>query len=211
MATNRIIKAFIASPNDLAVERRAFKEVTDELNKSFGRGADVTFEPLGWEDALSQVGRQPQSVINRDIDACDVFILVMWRRWGQEAPDAHPYTSYTEEEFYRALVRYEKHKSPQIFVFFKHIDPGQMADPGPQLEKVLAFRRKLEQTRRVLYRAFDDEAAFRTEIDRHLVAFAKEELPCDDQDPTVPLVPDSILAEFEQLREETRKAIEEAE
>lgn len=36
MATNRIIKAFIASPNDLAVERRAFKEVTDELNKSFG-------------------------------------------------------------------------------------------------------------------------------------------------------------------------------
>src|SRR3954465_10084430 len=108
MAKPRVIKVFIASPGDLAIERRAFKDTVDLLNDGFGRGADVEFIPLGWEDALSQVGRRSQSVINQDVDACDVFILVMWRRWGQEAPDAAPYTSYTEEEFYRALARFEK-------------------------------------------------------------------------------------------------------
>ena len=75
MSTLRIVKLFIASPNDLAVERRAFKEVVDGLNKGFGRGAHVTFEALGWEDALATTGRRPQSVINQDIDACDVFML----------------------------------------------------------------------------------------------------------------------------------------
>src|SRR5438034_10138061 len=121
MSAPRIIKVFIASPGDLTIERRAFKDIIDELNAGFGRGADGQFEPLGWEDALSQVGRRSQSVINQDVDACDVFVLVMWRRWGQEAPDAAPYTSYTEEEFYRALTRYEKDGKPIIFVFFKHI------------------------------------------------------------------------------------------
>src|SRR5579863_9014135 len=157
MSQKRLIKVFIASPGDLAVERRAFKEVIDGLNLGYGRGAKVTFEALGWEDALSTTGRRAQSVINQDVDDCDVFLLVMWKRWGQEAPDAKPYSSYTEEEFYRALARFEKEGKPTIFVFFKHVDPSQMADAGPQLAQVLAFRKKLEQTGKVLYRGFDDE------------------------------------------------------
>lgn len=52
----RTISVFIASPNDLAVERRAFKCVIDELNAGHGRGAKVCFNPLGWEVALSTVG-----------------------------------------------------------------------------------------------------------------------------------------------------------
>src|SRR5690348_15828071 len=120
--SRRLIKVFIASPGDLTIERRIFKDTMDELNKGFGRGADVEFEPLGWEDTLSQVGRRSQSVINQDVDACDVFVLVLWRRWGQEAPDAQPYTSYTEEEFYRAVARFERTGAPEIFVFFKYID-----------------------------------------------------------------------------------------
>ena len=49
----RTIRVFIASPGDLAVERRAFKDVIDELNTGFGDGAKVKFEPLGWEDPLA--------------------------------------------------------------------------------------------------------------------------------------------------------------
>src|SRR5690348_11341263 len=114
MPKPRTIRVFIASPGDLVVERRAFKDKIDELNNGYGRGAKVTFIPLGWEDALATTGRRPQDVINNDIDACDVFVLVMLRRWGQKAPDAvkRGFTSYTEEEFYRALTRFEKEKSP---------------------------------------------------------------------------------------------------
>jgi tetratricopeptide (TPR) repeat protein len=211
MSTPRTIKVFIASPSDLAVERREFKEVIDELNKGYGRGAHVTFEPLGWEDALATVARRAQSVINQDIDACDVFVLVMWRRWGQDAPDAAPYSSYTEEEFYRALGRFEKEKRPTIFVLFKHIDPGQMADAGPQLAKVLAFRRKLEETRRVLYRGFDDEKSFRAEIDKHLTGFVEGKCETVDGPSAAPLIPDSIRTELEKHRGAAEQALIELE
>ncbi len=207
----RTIRVFIASPGDLAVERRTFKDTIDELNKGFGRGADVEFIPLGWEDALSEVGRRPQSVINADVDSCDVFVLVMWRRWGQKAPDANPLTSYTEEEFYRALTRFERDGAPTLFVFFKHIDPGQMADAGPQLQKVLDFRRKLEKSRKVIYREFKIDGEFKIEIDRHLCAFAKGETQSPDKDRRVPLLPDSVLEEIEKAKSEVRKALERAE
>ena len=164
----RPIHVFIASLGDLAVERRAFKEVIDELNGGFGDGAGIRFVALGWEDTLATTGRRAQGVINQDIDRSDVFVLALHRRWGQEAPDAKPYSSYTEEEFHRALERWKKTGSPEIFVFFKHIDPRQMADPGPQLQKVLAFRKPLEDSRQVFYHLFADEKEFTAEVDRHL-------------------------------------------
>lgn len=205
----REIRVFIASPGDVADERRAFKEIVDELNKGFGRGANVRFKPLGWEDAPAVVSRRSQGVINRDVDSCDVFVLVMWRRWGQPAPDAAPYSSYTEEEFYRALARYERNGEPTIFVFFKLIDPGQTADPGEQLKQVLAFRGKLEATRKVLYRGFADEKAFRQEIDAHLVKYAKGECEAPAGDRAVPILPDSIMAEIEKYKAEAQRAVDE--
>ena len=69
----RTIHVFIASPGDLAVERRAFKEVIDELNDGFGDGAGVKFVALGWRS---------QAVINREVDRADVFILAMHRPLG---------------------------------------------------------------------------------------------------------------------------------
>ncbi len=209
----REIKVFIASPGDLSIERRAFKDTIDVLNGGFGRGAHVTFTPLGWEDALATTGRRSQDVINKDVDDCDVFVLVMWRRWGQEAPDAaaRGFASYTEEEFYRALARFEKTKSPTICVFFKHIDSGQMADPGEQLTRVLAFRKKLEQSRQVLYRGFTDEAAFKQEIDKHLTAFANGEMEPVSEPITGALLPDSAIAEIEKLRAEAKRNLERAE
>ena len=53
MADIRTIKVFIASPGDLAVERRAFKEVLDKLNGDFADGAGVWFEVLDWEDVIA--------------------------------------------------------------------------------------------------------------------------------------------------------------
>jgi hypothetical protein len=116
MAALRTIHVFMASPGDLAVERRAFKDVVDELNQGFGDGAGVKFVPFGWEDTLATTGRRSQAVINLDVDRCDVFVLALYGRWGQQAPDAKPYTSYTEEEFHRAFDRWRKSGTPEIFV-----------------------------------------------------------------------------------------------
>ena len=100
----RKIQVFIASPGDLSAERNAFRDAIHQLNVGFGDGANVEFEALGWEDTLSSIGRRSQSVINEEIDRCDVFILTLYRRWGQEAPDAEPYSSYTEEDRSEAMA-----------------------------------------------------------------------------------------------------------
>jgi len=170
------IKVFIASPGDLARERQVFRETIDALNQGFGDGANVEFSALGWEETLSPYGRRPQSAINEEVDACDVFFLVLFRRWGQEAPDTDPYSSYTEEEFHRAVNRFHETGSPSIFALFKTVDAPSLGDPGPQLQKVLAFRRDLEESRLVLYRQFGDDDAFRREVDRHLRAYARGDL-----------------------------------
>ena len=58
------------------------------LNIGFGDGAGVEFVPLGWENTFAATGRRPQSVINREIDTCEVFVLALYRRWGQKAKDS---------------------------------------------------------------------------------------------------------------------------
>ena len=214
----RTIRVFIASPGDLAVERAAFQQVLEELNAGFGDALDIKFEPLGWEDTLASTGRRSQdrrlSLRERtffrgakDDYRCDVFILAMHRRWGQAAPDAQPYSSYTEEEFHRAFARWQKKRrgkpqAPEIFVFFKHIDSASLADAGPQLQKVLDFRKSLEESRQVLYHGFANEAEFKAEVDRHLRAFAKGELPPADAPRDKVLLPLAVLAEVQKEKAE---------
>ncbi len=172
MNTFREIPVFIASPGDLAPERRVFKETIDALNSGFGQGAGVQFVALGWEDLLAVTGRRTQGVINIEVDRCELFFLVLHRRWGQPSPDSR-HSSYTEEEFQRALKRWKKTQKPEVLVFFKTVDNASIADPGPELLKVLAFRKKLEKSRSTLFRTFNTEIDFGREVDRHLRAYVQ--------------------------------------
>jgi tetratricopeptide (TPR) repeat protein len=209
VSVKKTISVFIASPGDLAEERAKFKESIEELNNGFGIGADVEFDPLGWEDTLALAGRRNQSLINHEIDRCDVFILCLHRRWGQDAPDS-AYSSYTEEEFHRALERFKESGKPEIFTFFKRTDPGQEADPGPQLEKVMGFRRQLEESRQVMYHYFDNNEGFREKVSRHLIAFAKGEIP-QVQKEAVNILPLSAIEEIETAKKQAEQALKDAE
>ena len=211
MNMKRQISVFIASPGDLSHERRQFRDAIHQLNVGFGDGADIEFEPLGWEDTLASTGRRNQGVINEEIDRSDVFILAMHRRWGQSSPDAKPYSSYTEEEFHRALERWKKEEKPEIFVFFKRVDAESEADPGPQLKRVMDFRKQLEETRQVLYHYFEDEESFVAEVDRHLRAYAKGELPKSDKQRDVVVLPLAALDEIEKAKRLAIKKMKEAE
>ena len=187
MSDVRTIRVFIASPGDLAVERAAFQQVLEELNSGFGDALDIQFEPLGWEDTLASTGRRSQ---DRRLSLRErTFFRGTKDDNRQAAPDAQPYSSYTEEEFHRAFARWQKQRrgkpqAPEIFVFFKHIDSSSMADAGPQLQKVLDFRKSLEESRQVLYHGFANEAEFKAEVDRHLRAFAKGPTSLNRKSPT---------------------------
>jgi len=179
------ISVFIASPGDLVPERKMFRDTIDQLNHGFGDGAGVQFEALGWEDENAEAGRRVQDVLNKQIAQCDLFVLALYGRWGQKAPDS-PYASYTEEEFQVAMGLWEQHKCPEVLVFFKNVDAARIADPGPQLTQVLDFRKKLENRHDILFRAFNSEVDFGQQIDKHLRDFARGEWEkLDDQIPSV--------------------------
>ena len=63
----------------------------------------------------------------------------------------------------------------------------------------------------MLYRGFDDEKSFRTEIDKHLTAFVEGKFEIADGDRAVPIIPDSIQAELEKHREADERALAELE
>ncbi len=149
-------------------------------------------------------------MINQEIDRCDVFLLLLHRRWGQNAPDSE-YSSYTEEEFHRALARFRSEGAPEIFIFFKRVDPASEADPGPQLVKVMAFRRSLEESREVIYRYIDDADSFAREVYQHLRAYSKGELPKIDADAYIPLLPLNAIEAVKQAKEEAEVAVMRAE
>ena len=66
---------FIASPGDLAEERKLFPEILKQLNQIKAHEMGVELEPLGWEDTLQGMGR-PQSKINEDVKKCDLFVML---------------------------------------------------------------------------------------------------------------------------------------
>ena len=80
--------------------------------------------------------------------------MVLWNRWGSP-PDGKgsPYSSGTEEEYHVALECLDDPNRPmrKIAVMFKGVDHHQLADAGPQLRKVLKFRKKLERERTLLF------------------------------------------------------------
>jgi tetratricopeptide (TPR) repeat protein len=211
MGAKRPIGVFIASPSDLAVERRAFYKAVEELNGEFAEGANVRFEPLRWEDKLAAMRVRAQESINADIDRADVFILSLHCRWGQEAPDAKPYTSYTEEEFHRALDRWRKTGVPEVIVLLKRIPPIMMADPGEQLQKVLKFRRELEAKHEVIFREFDNEPQFVEEVKKHLKAYARGDLLPDEKLSGEPILPLEYVTQVTEAKEAARKEAERAE
>jgi len=183
MASNlKELSVFIASPSDLAAERNQCRLAIDHINENFKikEKFNTTFRAVGGENLSSDTRRRSQSFINKEIDQCDIFVLVLHRRWGQETWDSNS-SSYTEEEFYRAFNRFKETSSPEIMVFFKNVDDGQLADAGPQLKKVLDFQKKLRSSHKVLTRRFQTEVDLSEELTRHLTDFASGKYKAVDE------------------------------
>jgi len=151
----KVLRIFLASPGDLSDERRAAKEFVDEINGQFANAFGYHVELVGWEDTISGFGR-PQSIINAELEQCEFFIGLMWKRWGTPPDHSGPYTSGFEEEFERSIQRRKKEGKPEISIFFKEVDFDLLGDPGDELKKVIAFQKKLIDEKTVYYEKFPE-------------------------------------------------------
>lgn len=155
----KLIRVFLASPGDLQEERRLANEAIDELNKGIAPHLGYRVELKGWEDTLPGSGR-PQAIINRELDICELFIGIMWKRWGTPPDTEGPYSSGFEEEFERSIERFKKTRQPEMAMYFKKIPPEFLVDPGKDLQKVLEFRDRIISKKQILFETFSDQNEF---------------------------------------------------
>lgn len=138
-----------------------FRDVISKYNDEDALRRKVVFIPVGWELTLGGMGR-PQALINKEIEECDAFFLVLHDRWGSNPGAPEGYTSGTQQEYQKAL-EFKADVGKQlrdIVVFFKAVPPNRLSDPGPQLKAVLDFKRGLEEERKLLFHQFDDTQDF---------------------------------------------------
>lgn len=152
-STRKIIRAFLASPGDLQEERKAIRDVVDEFNESWADELGYQVELIGWEETVAGFGR-PQQLINQDLDRCDLFLGMIWKRWGTPPDCGGEFSSGFEEEFERSMTRCEENGSPEISLFFKQIPDEFMVDPGDDLKRVLEFREKIIAGKKILFQCF---------------------------------------------------------
>ncbi|HDU5805774.1 TPA: hypothetical protein RFV71_000351 [Klebsiella quasipneumoniae subsp. quasipneumoniae] len=170
--TRKVIKVFIASPGDLVSERTIAREIGEEFNSLWAESTGYQIEIVGWEETIGKIGR-PQEVINRDLSRCELFIGMLWKRWGTAPDTCGNFTSGFEEEFSISLERYKKEKIPQISMFFKELDKDLLRDPGPDLQKVIKFKEGLINGKEILYETFTDSKDFERKIRRRISDYVK--------------------------------------
>lgn len=165
--TYTALRIFVASPSDVADERQLLESVVNELNLLWSEQLNITLDLIRWEThSFPSVSTDAQSVINEQIgDDFDIFVGILWTRFGTATPRA---ASGTLEEFERAYKRWKQDpNSIRIMFYFKNsqISPDHL--DGAQLTKVHEFRKTLPDNG-VLYWTFDTPESFSTFLRIHL-------------------------------------------
>ncbi|MDQ3741060.1 MAG: DUF4062 domain-containing protein, partial [Actinomycetota bacterium] len=165
-ATLNNVRVFLASPGGVEDERASVRRIAGEFSvplRRFGWQVEV----LGWEDRGPASGRA-QADINADVERCDVFVGIVWDRWGTPTGQ---HTSGFAEEWHLALARWQADGKPELWLCFKDIDADRLKAPDGQLQEVLAFKDRVQREEIVFYEQFRSPADLEVSIRRELLAY----------------------------------------
>ncbi|MBD8082269.1 DUF4062 domain-containing protein [Chryseobacterium caseinilyticum] len=157
----------LSSPTDLESERNEIPNLINELNNTYGKSNDVHFDLIKWETHSGPgiTHEHTQQIINEDIgDEYDIFLGIIWKKFGTQTAVAE---SGTEEEFLRALKRFENGENIQILFYFKsEAIPVDEIIPE-QITKIKNFKEGLRQNN-ILYWNFKNVEELINQLRIHL-------------------------------------------
>ena len=160
------IRVFAASPGDVPQERDAVSIVVEELRRTVAPLIPVELETVRWEThAWPGAGKDAQDVINTQIGEYDVFVGIMWKRFGTRTKRA---AAGTAEEFERAYDLFKRYGRPKIMFYFRGTPffTTDLKEIG-QFRRVILFRKALEKYG-VLFWPYSDALDFERRFREHL-------------------------------------------
>jgi formylglycine-generating enzyme required for sulfatase activity len=167
--TIKRLRIFVASPGDVADERQRLARVVEHLNTHVAAAQGLDLEPVRWETHVRPgVGEDAQAVVTPQIGTYDLFIGILWNRFGTPTKRAE---SGTREEFDQAYARWQKDPaSLEIWVYFSQRPYNfTSAQELEQKAKVLTFQQELEKG--LLVWKYKNPADFEKQVRGHLELF----------------------------------------
>ena len=158
--TATVIKVMIASPGDVATERKLIREVIHEWNAIHSADRKTVLLPVGWETHSSpSMEDTAQSIINKQVLAdCDLLVAVFWTRLGSPTGKA---ASGTVEEIEEHIAA-----GKPVMLYFSDapVRPDSVNDE--QYKALKTF--KAECLKRGLVEGYEDLSSFREKFARQL-------------------------------------------
>lgn len=157
-----VIQVLIASPSDLAEERKAAAEAVYEWNAQHAAAESVVLLPVAWEThATPRSGVRPQEAINQQlVDQSDILVGMFWTKLGTSTGLA---ASGTVEEIDRFIAA---SKPAQLYFSSRPIDPGKIDQK--QHKTLKAFKETTYKN--ALVGSFDSLDSLRQNISRNLLS-----------------------------------------
>lgn len=189
---------FVASPSDVAEERKILESVITEINLTSRDAHNIHLDLIKWETHVRPgFGGDTQEVVTRQIGHdYDIFLGIMWGRFGSPTQHAE---SGTEEEFNQALSRWkDSQESVEIMFYFKDAGIPPSKQNPEQLAKVQAFKEQIS-SQGGLYHVFEDAEEFRTKVRSHLTMAAQDwrNKPVSDPETEMPTAPPAAASSSE--------------
>ena len=165
------ITVFVASPGDVAKERKALDAVAAEINRTVGQREGFRLALKKWETNARPAAGRPQGVINQQLGPSDILVGIMWKRFGTPTGKAGSGTEEEYDEAYAQWKRKRKHK-PEILFYFRESKffPKTKAEIR-QIEAVQTFREKVQS--RQLAWSYPSAVRFPDIVRPHLVEAAR--------------------------------------
>ncbi len=155
---------FIASPSDVLKERDLVEEVIKEINQTHGIDVGYELELWRYEDKAFPSAQRPQDLINSIAKPYQIFIGIMWKRFGTPTANAG---SGTEEEYNRAYKGWtEKAVENIMFYFCKKKFFPETPEDSHQVGKVIQFKQQLNNSSFIW--DYSSTADFEKKIRKHL-------------------------------------------
>ena len=156
----KIVKILIASPSDVAEERKIAEEVIKKWNIRNKEERQLQLEAVLWEShTATDSGDRTQGIINRQIvDQCDFAIGIFWTRCGT---DTGVSPGGAVEEVERMMKNGKK-----VMLYFSNVPISRKAVDKKQEEQLDKFKESIEK--RALVAEYDDRNRFRDSLVDHL-------------------------------------------